>query len=453
MQLFEEVDNQQCTEVDLTPTLPNVEGNVQMESEAPVEPVAIANTDTYGYVLAIDNLDMNVRCSFQRVDRTTQSMHLCHAYAALNRIDTSGLEDGSMSGILSPAVVLPNAQDLQRLIDDFKLLNCHRMLVRHHPDFAVHQVFVDWYIDSEHSDKMSKKSVVVPLGVQLHNENKLNEMTQILLALNKYVPCNTVETSVHVDGEKYTQEETQLGPRLIFADQLTSARVRGATALCCFHKTSLTHLEGYIPVTSDWHARLCYVTVLQNRFYSTTPQDKGTLFQLKQIINRTSFGKVPKQNMKAAEDFLDVVLCAHVLTAAEQVMESPENGSVHLDCKAVANLITEQFVKISIPQLEEESTDATSTTGNDENPISVPLLSTDATPGDSVYTYATDFLTTALLWYGFHDAIKMGDGSRITTYWKFLTAIFNQTGHCNYAKEGFLMLAQSSLLPPECQLN
>ena len=157
--------------------------------------------------------------------------------------------------------------------------------------------------------------------------------------------------------------------------------------------------------------------------------------------------------MKAAEDFLDVVLCAHVLTAAEQVMESPENGSVHLDCKAVANLITEQFVKISIPQLEEESTDATSTTGNDENPISVPLLSTDATPGDSVYTYATDFLTTALLWYGFHDAIKMGDGSRITTYWKFLTAIFNQTGHCNYAKEGFLMLAQSSLLPPECQLN
>jgi len=59
--------------------------------------------------------------------------------------------------------------------------------------------------------------------------------------------------------------------------------------------------------------------------------------------------------MKAAEDFLDVVLCAHVLTAAEQVMKSPENGSVHLDCKAVANLITEQFVKFSLPQLEEDS--------------------------------------------------------------------------------------------------
>jgi len=61
---------------------------------------------------------------------------------------------------------------------------------------------------------------------------------------------------------------------------------------------------------------------MQNRFYSTTPHDKGKLFQLKKGINRTSFGKKLKHNMKAAEDFLDVVLCAHVLTAAEHVMKS-----------------------------------------------------------------------------------------------------------------------------------
>ena len=96
MQLFEEVDNQQSIEVDPAPTLPNVGENVEMESEVPAESEANVNTDTYGYVLAIDNLDMNVRHSFQRVDRTTQSMHLCHAFAALNRINTSGLEDGSM---------------------------------------------------------------------------------------------------------------------------------------------------------------------------------------------------------------------------------------------------------------------------------------------------------------------------------------------------------------------
>jgi len=126
MRLFEEVDNQQCTDNDSIPTLPvaSAEQNVRMESEVPMESMTdttIVDADIYGYVLVIDNLDMNVRRSFQRVDRATQSMHLCHAFAALNRIDTSGLQDRAMSGILSPAVVLPNAQDLQMLFNDFKV--------------------------------------------------------------------------------------------------------------------------------------------------------------------------------------------------------------------------------------------------------------------------------------------------------------------------------------------
>ena len=61
---------------------------------------------------------------------------------------------------------------------------------------------------------------------------------------------------------------------------------------------------------------------MQNRFYSITPKDKDILFQLKQVVNRTSFGKTPKHNMKTAEDFLEVVLFAHVIAAAEQVMKS-----------------------------------------------------------------------------------------------------------------------------------
>jgi len=129
--------------------------------------------------------------------------------------------------------------------------------------------------------------------------------------------------------------------------------------------------------------------------------------------------------MKAAEDFFNVVLCAHVTTAAEQVMK--DSSIVSPDCKVVAESIVNKFVNISIP-----------TSGDSSSVTSV----------DSVYAYATDFLTMALLWHGFHDAIKMGDGNRILSYWKFLAAVFNHTGHCNYAKEGFLLLAQSSLLSP-----
>ena len=68
---------------------------------------------------------------------------------------------------------------------------------------------------------------------------------------------------------------------------------------------------------------------------------------------------------------------------------------------------------------------------------------------DSIYAYTTDYLTMALLWRGCHDCIKMGDGNAILSYCKFMTTILRQTGHCSYAKEVFLMLAQSDLLSLE----
>jgi len=106
-----------------------------------------------------------------------------------------------------------------------------------------------------------------------------------------------------------------------------------------------------------------YIKVLRNRFYSVTPQDKGTLFQLKQVINCTSFGEVPKYNMKAAEDFFTVVMSAHVTVAAEQVIRI-----VSPDCKVIAESIVNKFVDISIP-----------TSGNPSSGTSV---------GDSVYAYS-----------------------------------------------------------------
>ena len=40
-------------------------------------------TDNFGYVLVIDNIDMNIRRSFQRC-RTTKSYHFCHGFAVQN---------------------------------------------------------------------------------------------------------------------------------------------------------------------------------------------------------------------------------------------------------------------------------------------------------------------------------------------------------------------------------
>ena len=94
----------------------------QVQNTQPVASNNSATSDSFGYVMVMDNIDINVRRSFQRIDRTTESFHFCHAYAVLNRIDTSPLDDGPSSGVLSYKTVLPDACDLQRIMNDFRVL-------------------------------------------------------------------------------------------------------------------------------------------------------------------------------------------------------------------------------------------------------------------------------------------------------------------------------------------
>ena len=59
-----------------------------------------------------------------------------------------------------------------------------------------------------------------------------------------------------------------------------------------------------------------------------------------------------------------------------------------------------------------------------------------------------DFISLGLLWHGFHDAVREGDGDRIIRYWRFLLPVFKLSDHRNYALKAFKLLAQVILLPP-----
>ena len=90
----------------------------------------------------------------------------------------------------------------------------------------------------------------------------------------------------------------------------------------------------------------------------------------------------------------------HLIAAAKVI--SPEN----LTCIEMANKIVSKFVKISIVA---PTSTATSTTATIPQAIStLPLQSTSA-----ANLYAMELVTLALLWYGFHDAVREGDGDWI----------------------------------------
>lgn len=87
----------------------------------------------------------------------------------------------------------------------------------------------------------------VPLGIQLKNEAKLQDI-EILDDLNRYVPIQQ-------------QDGVTLVPRIIFGDQLTIARICGAAILRSPEIKEEHQLKQFVGVISDWHARLCLVTV------------------------------------------------------------------------------------------------------------------------------------------------------------------------------------------------
>ena len=139
------------------------------------------------------------------------------------------------------------------------------------------------------------------------------------------------------------------------------------------------------------------------------------MYQLRNLIVRNVVPHDPEKNMNAAEDFMLLLLHSHVVAAARALQLENPTTSV----KTLANKVIEAFIRL--PNMSDQAT---------------------VDSGDGVYSYAVEVLSMGLLWHGFHDAIKEGDGDRILRYWKFLLVIFKSTRHKNYAKESVILLHQ-----------
>lgn len=103
----------------------------------------------------------------------------------------------------------------------------------------------------------------VPLGILLHNENKLDEMCKIMDEHHKYVPTNPKEVTDSLpDGDTITHSDFDKWETLFGGDQLTAARSRGAASIRANHPNAHQHLQGLIPTVEDWHAKMTFMKVL-----------------------------------------------------------------------------------------------------------------------------------------------------------------------------------------------
>ena len=143
------------------------------------------------------------------------------------------------------------------------------------------------------------------------------------------------------------------------------------------------------------------------------------MYQIRNLLNRTKVPLDPEKNMKAAEDFMLLVLHAHAIAAAKELLEyqvTDESLSVSYVAKSIIN-----------------------------THLLLPSYAGGAGASvDGVTTYAMELLTLSLLWHFFHDAVKEADGDRLLLSWKMMLPVFKATNHRNYAKECVLLLWQAS---------
>ena len=105
-------------------TLPIVSTTSAINSTSASNSTSAINSQVCnGYKVVVDNFDRNIRASYQRIDRTTESFHCVHFYAALDRIDFSGLSDTAPTQIqVDLNCLLPTETEICTIKEHFTVI-------------------------------------------------------------------------------------------------------------------------------------------------------------------------------------------------------------------------------------------------------------------------------------------------------------------------------------------
>ena len=175
--------------------------------------------------------------------------------------------------------------------------------------------------------------------------------------------------------------------------------------------------------------------------------ERGTLYQLRNLISRRNVKKTPKGNVNASEDFLEVVVIGYILAAVMSYLgmsslddiplESIVPHDIWMEDDTVRWTLLHNIAKHIVEKYVDLSTEF-------KDPASQP----DASTG-TVLEYSREMLSLGLLLLEFKDAVREGDGDRDLLVWKYFMLLFKATGRKNYAIEALTLLSQYHLtLPP-----
>ena len=183
--------------------------------------------------------------------------------------------------------------------------------------------------------------------------------------------------------------------------------------------------------------------------------EKGTLFQLRNVINRRNVSSKPKADVNAAEDFLEIAVIGYVISSTMSYLQMssledvpdkdiiPEEAIMDDSTKAailqfISSHLVDRYVNLATTF---KDTPINVTTG-------VQTVGEESSKG-TAYDYTCKVLSHGLLFLNFKDSVREGDGDRTLLMWKYFMLIFKAMGHRNYAAESFTLLSQYHITLPD----
>jgi len=242
-----------------------------------------------------DNWDMKIRAHDMQSTHQNEDIHYFASNLIVERVPCQNLSTTSPRKdirTLPNSAFLLNNDEEYKLREDFKVL-VGRILVSSIPSLAFLKSVIPEHIHHIYQEEMSKKSVIIPLPMQLKDEKKYSDVVDILDYYeeeleNIYIKAGVVEKPaanistvqpVSIEGQSslpdqpgahFTKEDENDHMKVISVpfggDQLTRVRFAGAKDLRAGSHTAKERLEHCSPFVSElFHTKMSYLQVCKNK--------------------------------------------------------------------------------------------------------------------------------------------------------------------------------------------
>ena len=221
-----------------------------------------------------------------------------------------------------------------------------------------------------------------------------------------------------------------------------------------------------------------HMQVMMNRLFSgTSSQEGGTLFQLRNLINRRNVSHVTQGKVNEIEDFFELVTVCHIQAVfmlhfgmndrkGFPTVNMPTEDEIrHLNSQQRISLlrgkvadIVDKYITTNWARGRATSDNMRGVTRTESVPEDhsysspagpvTPASGPHSAENDGVLAYACAVLSDGMFMLEFRDAIREGDGRRVLRCWTVMMLYFKAAQRVKYALEGFHLLAQIKALLP-----